>query len=152
MQHVLVNLQCEKTFSYSISVFLISLFGCPGPVPRSPPPSARHWAALEHRLHKPLRYFRALARFAFISNPGNDASSLQLPSVHHHSSCDGYARDTEEIRIKNVWSVKTQSRKDWASSIPFDKVYCRNKKCKPPLITSRTKWWKNLYKPRLTSE
>jgi len=29
---------------------------------------------LEHRLPKHLRYFRVLARFAFIRNPGNDSS------------------------------------------------------------------------------
>jgi len=39
MQHVLVDLQQEKSSSYSISIFVISLFGCPpgigcpGPAP-----------------------------------------------------------------------------------------------------------------------
>jgi len=28
-------------------------------------------------------------------NPRNDASPPQLPSVHHHPSCDECARDTE---------------------------------------------------------
>jgi len=44
---VLVNLQCEKPSSYSISIFVISLFGCPLALDargRRPvrPPSARH--------------------------------------------------------------------------------------------------------------
>ena len=51
MQHVLIALQYEKSSSYSIFIFVTSLFGCPPaldarsrrPVP-SPPPSARHWA------------------------------------------------------------------------------------------------------------
>jgi len=32
MQHVLVVLQQEKSSSYSILIFVISLFGCPLPV------------------------------------------------------------------------------------------------------------------------
>jgi len=62
---------------------------------------SRPWlsAALEHKLPKPLRYFRVLARMAFIRKPGNDASPLQFPSVHHNSSCDGCARDTKENRM-----------------------------------------------------
>jgi len=31
-----------------------------------------------------------------ISNPGNRASLLQLPSVHHNPSCDGCKHDAEE--------------------------------------------------------
>jgi len=34
-----------------------------------------------------------------ISNPGNDASPLQLPSVHHNPSCDGCAHDAEEEKM-----------------------------------------------------
>jgi len=30
------------------------------------------------------------------SNPGNDDSPLQLPSVHHNPPCDGCAHDAEE--------------------------------------------------------
>jgi len=52
----------------------------------------------------------------------------------------------KRIECKKSLVEKTQPRKDWASSIPFDKV---KKKSKPPLIISRTKWWKKLYKPRL---
>jgi len=76
---------------------------------------------------------------------------LQLPFVYHNPSCDGSARDAEENRMRKKNLVdKTWPRKDWASSIHFDKV--KNKKCNPPLIVSRTKWWKKLYKPRLTIE
>jgi len=31
-----------------------------------------------------------------ISNPANDDSPLQLPSVHHNPSCDRGAHDAEE--------------------------------------------------------
>jgi len=54
-------------------------------------------AALEHRLPKPLRYFRVLlARFAFNGNRGNE----KLSSVYHNPSCDGVCctRDAEEKR------------------------------------------------------
>jgi len=37
MQHVLVALKLEKLASYSIFSFAISLFGCPVPLPCSPP-------------------------------------------------------------------------------------------------------------------
>jgi len=50
--------------------------------------------------------FRVLARFAFIRNPSNDASPLQMTSVHRYPSCDGSARDAEECE-KRVWSKKT---------------------------------------------
>jgi len=68
---------------------------------------------------------------------------LQLPFVCHNPSCDGCACDAEENRMrKKNLADKTQPRKDWAHSIviPFDKV--KNKKCKPPLVVSRIKWWR----------
>ena len=34
-----------------------------------------------------------------IGNPGNDASPLQLSSVHHNPPCDGCARDAEEYQM-----------------------------------------------------
>jgi len=49
MQHVLVALQQEKSSCYSILIFAVSLFGCPlsfgcpGPSPRLPLLSTRHW-------------------------------------------------------------------------------------------------------------
>jgi len=49
-------------------------------------------AALEHTSSKTLRYFRVIARFAFIHKPGSDVSPLQLPPVHHHTSCDGVCK------------------------------------------------------------
>ena len=50
MQHTLVALQWEKSSSYSIYIFGISLFGCPpaldaravAPFSPTPHPSARH--------------------------------------------------------------------------------------------------------------
>jgi len=48
---------------------------------------------------------------------------LQLPSVHHNPPVTEYARDIEESGMRKESLVdKTQSRKDWASSTPFDKV------------------------------
>jgi len=38
--------------------------------------------------------------YPLIGNPGNDASPLQLPSVHHNPSCDGCTRDAEENRMR----------------------------------------------------
>jgi len=35
-------------------------------------------AAVEHRLPKPLRYVRVLARFTFIRNPGNDVYTTTI--------------------------------------------------------------------------
>jgi len=50
MQHVLVNIQCEKTFIYSMLIFVISLFGCPLALDaqgrRPVRPSARHFIKL----------------------------------------------------------------------------------------------------------
>jgi len=34
-----------------------------------------------------------------ISNLGNDASPVQLPSVHHNTSCGGCASDAEAEKI-----------------------------------------------------
>jgi len=57
MQHVLVVLQYEKSSCYSILIFAVSLFGCPGTSPRFPP-SAHHWVRwatfrkLESRMDK----------------------------------------------------------------------------------------------------
>jgi len=40
-----------------------------------------------------------------ISNPDNDASPLQLPSIDHSPSCDGCAHDAEERKD----NAKTES-------------------------------------------
>jgi len=64
-------------------------------------------------LHKPPSYFGVLAHFAFNCNLGNDASQLQLPSVHHNPSCDKcahYAKEKEE-NAKKVWWKKCSQRK-----------------------------------------
>jgi len=45
MQHVLAALKWEKSSSYSILIYVISLFGCPGPS-LVRPPSARHWTRI----------------------------------------------------------------------------------------------------------
>jgi len=69
---------------------------------------------------KPLKYFRVLARFAFIHNPGNDSSPQQLPSIHHNPACDGCARDAEENRMRKEFGrKKTQPRKDSVSSMDY---------------------------------
>jgi len=60
-------------------------------------PLEKSW--LRPWLHKPLRDFRVPVRFAFIRNPGNDASPLQLLSVHHNPACDGCTSDAEENRM-----------------------------------------------------
>jgi len=57
-------------------------------------------AALEQRLPKHLRCFRVLACFAYIRNPANVLTPLQLPSVHHNTSFDGCAHDAEENRMR----------------------------------------------------
>ena len=58
----------------------------------------------EHRLPTPLRYFRVLARFALIGNPGNDASPLQLPSVLHNPVTDVHVMLRRIECEKRVWS------------------------------------------------
>jgi len=67
MQHALVALQYEKSSSYSIYIFVISLFEYPGPSPRSPP-SARHWFGLSLQTDiKALNKVEAYALNAFVS-------------------------------------------------------------------------------------
>jgi len=53
-------------------------------------------AALHHMLPKPLRHFCVWHASCLISNPGNDDSPLQLPSVYYNPSRDGCAHDTAE--------------------------------------------------------
>ena len=64
MQHALVALQYEKSSSYSIYIFVISLFEYPGPSP----PSARHWFGLSLQTDiKALDKVEAYALNAFVS-------------------------------------------------------------------------------------
>jgi len=44
-------------------------------------------------LSKPLRYFRILARFAFLATLVMMFTTLQLPAFHHTPFCDGDAED-----------------------------------------------------------
>jgi len=47
-----------------------------------------------------------------MGNPANDDSLLlQLPSVHHNSSCDGCARDAEENRMRNEFGRQNVATK-----------------------------------------
>jgi len=49
-----------------------------------------------------------------ISNHENDASPLQLPSVHHNPSCDGYAHTAEERKDnakKGFWQQNVAKEK-----------------------------------------
>jgi len=58
-----------------------------------------------------------------IGNPGDDASPLQLPSVHHNPSCAGCARDAEENRMWKESLVKKNVAKERSSVVAtFDKV------------------------------
>jgi len=59
-----------------------------------------------------------------ISNPGNDDSPPQLPSIHHKPSCDGYAHYAVERKenAKRGFGQQKRPKKNWASSIYFDKL------------------------------
>ena len=63
---------------------------------------------------------------------------LQLHSVYNNPSCDGCAREAEEIECEiRIWSTNRSQGK--TERHLYLSIKQKNKKCKPPLIVNRMK-------------
>jgi len=66
-----------------------------------------------------------LSRTGMFGNPGNDASPLQLSSLHHNPFCDGCARDAEQKENAEIEFDQQNVAKERLGPIyrlPFDEV------------------------------